>query len=99
MPSEKVYLFGREAVGGKLLEKNVFFNGTAAPFLDDPASHQPCDYFLHVSSSNPHYRRNLGEAAFSMIACGEDVQFCAWFCPGYRSRRIDQRVDAAACCT
>ena len=34
VPSKKVHLFGREPVSGKLLEKNVFFNDAAAPFLN-----------------------------------------------------------------
>jgi hypothetical protein len=51
--SSKVHLPGRESVDGKLLNKNLFFNDAAVPFLDAPASHRPYDYFLHVSSSDP----------------------------------------------
>jgi NAD/NADP transhydrogenase beta subunit len=51
--SSKVHLPGREPVGSKLLNKNVFFKDAAAPFLDAPASCRPYDYFLHVSSSDP----------------------------------------------
>jgi hypothetical protein len=51
--SSKVHLPGREPVGSKLLNKNVFFKDAAAPFLDAPAPYRPYDYFLHVSSSDP----------------------------------------------
>jgi hypothetical protein len=53
MSSSKAHLPGRESFGGKLLNKNVFFNDAAVPFLDAPTPHRADDYFLPVSSSDP----------------------------------------------
>ena len=55
------HLPGREPVGSKLLNKNVFFKDAAAPFLDALAPYRPCDYFLHVSSSDPNNAASIGE--------------------------------------
>jgi len=69
MSSSKAHLPGRDPVGGKPLNQNVFFKDAAVPFLDAPAPHRPCDYFLHVPSSDPNHcgRPGLRQSSYQ---CG-----------------------------